>query len=62
MREFRYKALTAAGEMVVGIRRAPNAAMLAQELFEQNLTMLDSRPTLGSLGAAFSSAGHHQRP
>ena len=61
MREFRYKALTAAGEMVAGIRRAPDAATLGQELFAQNLTLLDARQTLGSLGLAFSFAGRAGR-
>jgi type IV pilus assembly protein PilC len=61
MKEFRYKALTTAGELVAGIRRAEDAATLGQELFAQNLTLVDAKQTLGSLGLAFSFAGRAAR-
>ncbi len=61
MREFRYKALTVTGEMVAGIRRASDSGTLARQLFTQNLTLLESRATLGSLGEAFSFAGRAGR-
>lgn len=61
MREFRYRALTRHGEMVVGIRQAANAAALADQFLAQNLVLLDSRPTLGSLGKTFSGAGRAGR-
>lgn len=57
MREFRYKALTSTGETVSGIRRAEDAGSLTTELFAQNLILLESSQTLGSLGKAFSFAG-----
>ncbi len=61
MREYRYRALTPGGELVAGIRRAPNAAALASQLIAQNVVLLDSRATLGSLGKAFSGAGRAGR-
>lgn len=61
MREFRYKALGANGQMVAGLRRAESAAVLSQELLNQNLILLENRPTLGSFGKAFSRAGRAGR-
>ncbi len=61
MREFRYRALTPAGEMVAGIRQAPDAGDLARQMMAQNLVLLDTRPTLGSLGRTFSGAGRAGR-
>ncbi|MCP4571192.1 MAG: type II secretion system F family protein [bacterium] len=61
MREFRYKALGANGQMVAGIRRAESAAVLSQDLMHQNLILLENRPTLGSLGKSFSRAGRAGR-
>ncbi len=61
MREFRYKALGANGQMVAGIRRAESAAVLTEQLLGQNLITLETRPTLGSLGQAFSRAGRAGR-
>jgi len=61
MKEFRYKALTATGQTVSGLRRASDATALTQELFTHNLILLESRPTLGSLGKAFSFGGRAGR-
>jgi type II secretory pathway component PulF len=61
MREFRYRALTRSGEMVVGIRQASDSATLATQILSQNLVLLDSRPTLGSFGKTFSGAGRAGR-
>ncbi|MFH1842648.1 MAG: type II secretion system F family protein [bacterium] len=57
MKEFHYKAISPNGELVVGIRRARDSDSLGQQLFAQNLTLLKTRQTLGSLGLAFSFAG-----
>lgn len=40
MREFRYSALTASGNTVTGIRRAPDHSQLAAELLESGLVLL----------------------
>ena len=61
MREFRYTALTTAGDTVAGIRRAPSADVLSEELFSQNLILVNSRQTLGSLGRRFSLAARAGR-
>jgi len=61
MREFRYKALTSTGETISGIRRSEDSTSLTKELFAQNLILLESRQTLGSLGNAFSFAGRAGR-
>jgi type IV pilus assembly protein PilC len=61
MKEFRYKALTISGEMVTGIRRAPSVGVLSEGLYEQNLILVDSQRTLGSLGRLFSPAGRIRR-
>ncbi len=61
MKEYRYSALSSQGQTVTGIRTAPDRATLAEELLEQGLVMLRSRPTLGSLGHMFSSAGRAGR-
>ena len=54
MREFRYSALTSAGTTITGMRRAANADQLSGVLLEQGLILLNSRPTLGSLGGSWS--------
>jgi type II secretory pathway component PulF len=61
MREFRYRALTPAGEMVAGIRQAADVGELARQMMTQNLVLLDTRPTLGSFGRVFSGAGRAGR-
>ena len=61
MREYRYSALSSAGHTVTGIRAAENSDQLAAALLEQGLVLLRSRPTLGSLGEIFSSAGRAGR-
>lgn len=61
MKEFRYTALTANGQVVAGLRQAESSAVLGQDLFAQNLILLENRPTLGSLGKAFSLAGRAGR-
>jgi type IV pilus assembly protein PilC len=61
MREYRYSALSSQGHTVTGIRIAADQASLATELLEQGLVLLKSRPTLGSLGQMFSSAGRAGR-
>ncbi len=50
MSDFRYKALTASGQTVEGIRSAPDAESLAGELLEQGLIVLRTRRHLGALG------------
>ena len=50
MREFRYRALSLAGETVTGLRQAPSVSALAQELSAQNLILLSGRPTFGLFG------------
>jgi len=57
MKEFRYSALSSQGHTVTGIRAADDAAALSSALLEQGLIMLRCRPTMGSLGQLFSSAG-----
>lgn len=57
MREYRYSALSSHGQMVTGIRAAEDATSLSAMLLEQGLVMLKCRPTMGSLGQMFSSAG-----
>lgn len=57
MKEFRYSALSSQGHTVTGIRAADDAASLSSALLEQGLIMLRCRPTMGSLGQLFSSAG-----
>jgi len=54
MREYRYSALTAAGQTVSGVRRAVDPDELAGELMQQGLVMLGSKPTLGSWTQKFS--------
>jgi type II secretory pathway component PulF len=61
MKEFRYRALTSAGEVVAGVRHAPDAATLTGEMLAQNLVILEARPTLGSLGRLLSSTGRVSR-
>ncbi len=61
MREYRYRALSSAGHTVTGIRAAESSEQLASALLEQGLVLLRSRPTLGSLGQLFSSAGRAGR-
>ncbi len=61
MKEFRYNALSSSGHTVTGIRAAEDAAQLAQTLLEQGLVLLRSRPTLGSLGRMWSTAGRAGR-
>jgi type II secretory pathway component PulF len=61
VREFRYKALTASGQTIDGIRRAPSAEELAAELFQQGLIVLKSRATLGSFGSSLSAASRAGR-
>ena len=62
MKEFRYRAMTAGGEIVAGVRRAPDTVVLATEMLAQNLIVLETRPTLGSLGRAFSRAARVEPP
>jgi type II secretory pathway component PulF len=50
MKEFRYKALTPAGQTVTGIRQAETAEELSNELLQQGLVILRASATLGSLG------------
>jgi len=57
VKEFHYRAISSNGELVAGIRRARDSESLGQQLFAQNLTLLNARQTLGSLGLAFSFAG-----
>ncbi len=61
MREYRYSALASNGQTINGIRRAEDAETLASGLLEHGLVLLKSKPTLGSLGQMFSSAGHAGR-
>lgn len=61
MKEFRYSALSSQGHTVTGIRAADDAAALSTALLEQGLIMLRCRPTMGSLGQMFSSAGRAGR-
>ncbi|RKZ13488.1 hypothetical protein DRQ50_10370 [bacterium] len=61
MKEFRYTALTTGGQVIAGIRQAESSALLGRQLFEQNLILLDNRPTLGSLGKTFSLAARAGR-
>jgi type IV pilus assembly protein PilC len=61
VKEYRYKALTTSGETVSGLRRAADVTTLTADLIGQNLVLLDSRPTLGSLGKAFSFGGRAGR-
>jgi type II secretory pathway component PulF len=56
VREFRYSALTAAGQTVSGVRRAVNAEELASELLQQGLVLLGTKRTLGAWTQAFSPA------
>jgi type IV pilus assembly protein PilC len=51
MREFRYRALSAGGETVTGMRQAADVAALARELGAQNLILLEGRPSLRLFGA-----------
>jgi type IV pilus assembly protein PilC len=46
MREFRYRALSAGGETVTGMRQAADMAALARDLTAQNLILLEGRPSL----------------
>ncbi|MBM4117537.1 type II secretion system F family protein [bacterium] len=46
MREFRYRALSAGGETVTGMRPAADVAALARDLTAQNLILLEGRPSL----------------
>ncbi len=48
MKEFRYQALTAAGQTVKGVRQAESPDQLASELLTQGLVMLKSRATPAS--------------
>lgn len=61
MKEYRYSALSGSGHTVTGIRSAEDTAQLAATLLEQGLVLLRSRPTLGSLGRMWSSAGRAGR-
>lgn len=61
MKEYRYSALSGSGHTVTGIRSATDSAHLGAMLLEQGLILLRSRPTLGSLGRAWSSAGRAGR-
>jgi type II secretory pathway component PulF len=61
MKEYRYSAVNAGGFTVTGIRTAESSADLADALLEQGLVLLKSRPTMGSLGEMFSSAGRAAR-
>ncbi len=61
MREYRYKALAKSGETVSGIRNAADVAALTQALFAQDLILIESKSTLGSLGKSFSFAGRAGR-
>jgi type II secretory pathway component PulF len=61
MKEFRYSALSSQGHTVSGIRSADDARALGRELLEQGLILLRCRPTMGSLGQLFSSAGRAGR-
>ncbi len=56
MREYRYSALTSTGHTVSGVRQAESAEVLTNELLQQGLVLLKSRPTLGSLGGMFSAS------
>lgn len=47
MREYRYSALTGSGQTVTGLRQAPDARQLADDLLEQGLVLLRSKPTVG---------------
>lgn len=51
--EFRYKALSAGGETIQGVRQAGSAAALAQDLAAQNLILLSS----SKMSALFSARG-----
>jgi type IV pilus assembly protein PilC len=53
--------MTAGGEIVAGVRRAPDTMVLATEMLAQNLIVLETRPTLGSLGRALSRAARVSR-
>lgn len=55
MREFRYSAVTSAGQTVSGIRRAENRDHLADEMLANGLVLLKSSPTLGAFGRIFSN-------
>ncbi len=57
MKEYRYSALSSQGHKVMGIRAADDAGSLSAALLEQGLIMLRCRPTMGSLGQIFSTAG-----
>ncbi len=50
MKEFRYRALSAGGETVTGMRQAVDVAALARELTAQNMILLEGRPSLRLLG------------
>jgi type II secretory pathway component PulF len=56
MREFRYSAMTAAGQTVTGVRRAESKQRLADDLLQTGLVLLKTKSTLGSLGSLFSSS------
>ncbi len=56
MKEFRYSAMTAAGQTVTGIQRAVDAEALASELMQQGLVLLGTKRTLGAWTHAFSPA------
>ena len=56
MREFRYSALTAAGQTVSGVRRAVDAEELASDLLQQGLVLLGTKRSLGAWTQAFSPA------
>ncbi len=50
MKEFRYRALSASGETVTGMRQAANVAALARDLTAQNMILIDGRPSLRLFG------------
>ena len=54
MREFRYEALTSQGSTISGVRQADTSEHLGGILLEQGLVLLGSRPTIHSLGGAWS--------
>lgn len=61
MREYRYSALSSQGQTVTGIRAAADSRALAAALLEQGLVLIKSRPTMGTFGQMFSSAGRAGR-